>query len=347
MAKRKKLAKVKNLECLNCGYPFAGNEVYCPECGQKNNSKRINFGSFLKEVFNGFTSWDAKFWKTLFPLLFRPGRVSKDYIEGKRARYTNPFRFYLTTSVIFFLILGLNTTVREYKEMSEPSSDSLFERKSDSIKSQISIKGQGGLLDIGIKDDFSELDSIKDPTGFNRMVNFNIKNPNTPREQALDSLKIEKNFDNRFKYERAKGFASVVSGSGIKKIGKGMISKASIAMFILLPLFALFLRILYFRREFTYVEHLVFVFHVQTILFLFLSVFYLINCFFIDSMFMHKHLFNVILLLFSVYLFIAMKKFYRQGYFKTFLKFSLANLAFVILAGLGTLLVIAITFVSL
>lgn len=346
MAKKNKLAKVKNLECLNCGYPFFGNEIYCPECGQKNNNERINFGSFLKEVFNGFTSWDAKFWKTLFPLLTKPGKVSKDYIEGKRARYTNPFRFYLTTSVIFFLILGLNTTVREYKEMSEPSSDSLFERKTDSIKSQISIKGQDGLFNIGIKDD-SELDSLKDPTGFNRMVNFNLKNPTMSRDEALDSLKIEKNFDNRFAYERAKGFASVVSGSGIKKIGKGMISKASIAMFILLPLFALFLRILYYRRKFTYVEHLVFVFHVQTILFLIFSIFYLINCFFTDSQFMSNYVFNFILLGFLVYLFIAMKRFYEQSIFKTFVKYILANLVFIILASLGTLLVIGITFISI
>lgn len=346
MAKKNKLAKVKNFECLNCGYPFQGQEVFCPNCGQKNQNNALSFKNFISEIFQGFTSWDAKFWRTLFPLLTKPGKVSKDYIEGKRARYTNPFRFYLTTSIVFFLILGLNNTIRDYKELSKPSSDSLFEKKSDSIKSQISIKGQEGLFDIGI-DDFSELDSIKDPSGFNRMIYFILKNPTINREKALDSLKIKKNFDNRFKYERAKGFASVVSGSGIKKIGKGMISKASIAMFILLPLFALFLRILYFRRNFTYVEHLVFVFHIQTILFLLFSIFYLINCFFVDSMFMHKYLFNAILLLFLVYLFIAMKKFYKQGYFKTFLKFSLANLVFIFLACIGTLLVIAITFISI
>ena len=58
--------------------------------------------NFLLDSF----SLDTKFWRTLIPLLISPGKVSKDYIEGKRVRYTNPFRFYLATTIIFFLILG-------------------------------------------------------------------------------------------------------------------------------------------------------------------------------------------------------------------------------------------------
>lgn len=58
-------------------------------------------------MFNGVFNFDAKFWKTLIPLLTNPGKVSKDYKEGKRSRYSNPFRFYITVSIISFLILGL------------------------------------------------------------------------------------------------------------------------------------------------------------------------------------------------------------------------------------------------
>ena len=85
MAKSKKLAKIQETNCLNCGFPFSGQENFCPECGQKNKGDQLTFGSFMNEVFNGFTSWDAKFWTTIIPLLIKPGKVSLDYVEGKRA----------------------------------------------------------------------------------------------------------------------------------------------------------------------------------------------------------------------------------------------------------------------
>ncbi len=76
----------------------------------------------MKEVFNGFISWDAKFWKTLIPLIIKPGKVSDDFINGKRFRYANPFQFYLSISIVFFLFLGLNMQYEEFKELTEDKS---------------------------------------------------------------------------------------------------------------------------------------------------------------------------------------------------------------------------------
>ena len=104
-------------KCLNCGHPFLNREKFCPECGQKNKGKKITFGSFIKEVFNGFISWDAKFWTTIIPLLTKPGKVSKDFVEGKRMRYSNPFQFYLTISIVFFLILGLIESYERFNQL--------------------------------------------------------------------------------------------------------------------------------------------------------------------------------------------------------------------------------------
>ena len=119
MFKKNKAIVVKDMNCLNCGHPFNGHEKFCPECGQKNKNARITFKSFLAEVFNGFISWDAKFWKTIIPLIIAPGKVSKDYIEGKRMRYANPFRFYLTVSILFFLVLGFINTYQKFTELSK------------------------------------------------------------------------------------------------------------------------------------------------------------------------------------------------------------------------------------
>ena len=95
-----KPTQIKGLECLNCGQPFNGYENFCSHCGQKNTTKKLNLGTFFNNLFAGFFSYDSRFWTTFIPLLTKPGKVSKDYIEGKRARFVNPFQLYLNVSII-------------------------------------------------------------------------------------------------------------------------------------------------------------------------------------------------------------------------------------------------------
>ena len=116
---KNKVVKFQDPACLNCGHPFTGHENFCPECGQENKGNKISFKNFVGELFSGFFNFDAKFWTTLIPLLTKPGKVSRDYIEGKRQLYTNPFRFYLTVSIVFFLLVGLSSTINKYKDNSE------------------------------------------------------------------------------------------------------------------------------------------------------------------------------------------------------------------------------------
>ncbi|TYP99528.1 uncharacterized protein DUF3667 [Tenacibaculum adriaticum] len=375
MAKKNKLVIIKNSNCLNCGYPFSGQEIFCPECGQKNKGDKLTFGAFLKELFNGLTSWDAKFWKTLIPLLFSPGKVSKDYIEGKRTRYVNPFRFYLTTSIIFFLIIGFTDSysklnmlrsgrnVSSFKNVQiskngiktvekpinlDSIQDVVFkeidkaQKRKDSINSLIALDSLNNINDsIKTKNQADGFNvSLADNKNVMSFLKFQKNNPKISIDTALDSLHMEKTFSNRFWYSRAEVINSFVSKEGeSNKFNKQLLSYASISLFILLPLFTFFLRIIYFRRKFTYVEHLVFVFHVQTVFFLLFSIFYLID-FVKDT----NYIIRIFLLVFLVYLFIAMKKFYEQGYFKTFLKFILANTLFMIISLFGAIIVSAIAF---
>ena len=97
-----KKTPVKEMACLNCGRPFTGNENFCGYCGQKNTAKQLRFGNFISNLFAGFFSYDSRFWRTFIPLLSQPGKVSKKYIEGKRARFVNPFQLYLNVSILFF-----------------------------------------------------------------------------------------------------------------------------------------------------------------------------------------------------------------------------------------------------
>lgn len=173
-------------------------------------------------------------------------------------------------------------------------------------------------------------------TRFDKFVDFAYKNPDANVDEALDSLGYKKNFRNRFLYDRAKMSSTFFEDDeNQKKFVNQMLSYGSVSLFILLPIFTLFLRFFYIRRKFTYVEHLIFVFHTQTVFFLLLIVFVLLNFFTQNA---PIWLFTV---LFLIYLYLAMKKFYSQGYIKTFIKYILVNGVYLLLATIG------ITFVAL
>jgi hypothetical protein len=172
------------------------------------------------------------------------------------------------------------------------------------------------------------------------MLTYQKEHPKTNINTALDSLNLEKTFSNKFWYSRTKLLNNFLHEKETsKKLIKQLLSYSSIALFILLPFFSLFLKLLYIRRKFNYVAHLVFVFHTQTVFFLLFSIFYIIN--FIKNV---ENILTIFILLFMLYLFIAMKKFYGQGYLKTFFKYLLANSFFMFITFIGTIIISGIAF---
>ncbi|WP_232224052.1 DUF3667 domain-containing protein [Gillisia sp. CAL575] len=60
--------------------------------------------TFFLEFFAGIFSYDSRMRRTLSTLIFRPGKITKDYVNGMRTQYANPFRFFLSISIIFFIV---------------------------------------------------------------------------------------------------------------------------------------------------------------------------------------------------------------------------------------------------
>ena len=89
-------------KCLNCGAPLAGQ--YCGQCGQRATSRLISVVELLRDAFGDLFELDSRLWRTLLPLLAKPGQLTLDYLEGRRARYMPPFRMYLVFSLVFFLV---------------------------------------------------------------------------------------------------------------------------------------------------------------------------------------------------------------------------------------------------
>ena len=94
----------RGTQCLNCGHPLDMSDRYCPNCSQLNSSKKLSLKDFAEEFLGSIIDYDSRLLRTVSALLLRPGRISLDYVAGKRVTYTNPFRFLLSLAIIYFLL---------------------------------------------------------------------------------------------------------------------------------------------------------------------------------------------------------------------------------------------------
>lgn len=104
----------RGTECTNCGHPLDMSDKFCPSCSQSNSTKKLSLKDFFDEFFASLISYDSKLLKTLTALLSRPGKITKDYINGKRVSYTNPFRFLLSLSIIYFLMINYSGNYTQF-----------------------------------------------------------------------------------------------------------------------------------------------------------------------------------------------------------------------------------------
>ena len=192
-----------------------------------------------------------------------------------------------------------------------------------------------------------KLDSVQNSSfskKINTFQNFYQAYPNLNSSQALDSLDYQKTFWNTFFYQQVINIHKNIQQSktdGGKSYVKTLTSYISISLFVFLPLFTLFLKLLYIRRKFTYMEHLVFVFHTQTVFFLLFILFYILDLFVKTTAFSW-----VFTLLFLVYLYKALRYFYQQSRRKTILKFVILNSFYLFLAGVGFTLIAMLSFAA-
>jgi len=381
---KSKIPKNENSECLNCGQPFTGSEKFCSFCGQKNTSKKLSLGVFINNLFSGFFSYDSRFWTTFIPLLTKPGQVSKQYIEGKRARFVNPFQLYLNVSIIFFLILGISNRGNEsiipfddvvtvsqnldsLKQTNQKEIDSIINNVQKEVAKQTPNDTTSTKVITNIGDVFKltgteNIDSLitdkpyqyhikKDTLGKISLINrfddfqhFITDSPNLTTEEALDSLGYKKTFWNTFYYQQianANLNVEQMKIDGGKQYVNKLFSYLSISLFVFLPIFTFFLMFLYFRRKYTYMEHLVFVFNTQTVFFLLLLIFYVLN-FMVDM----KNTAWVFIVIFLIYLYKALRNFYKQSRLKTIVKYFIVNAFYMFLAFIGLMIVAGISFVA-
>ena len=95
--------------CINCGTELVG--AYCHACGQQGHLHRT-IGAFMHDLLHGALHFEGKLWRTLPMLVLKPGRLTRRYIDGERARFVSPMALFLFTVFLMFAVfqmLGLST----------------------------------------------------------------------------------------------------------------------------------------------------------------------------------------------------------------------------------------------
>lgn len=337
------LKKYRGNECLNCGVPLDLIDKYCHNCGQINTTKKLSFKDFFNEFFASIFSYDSRLRHTIIALLFKPGKISKEFIEGRRVKYANPFRFYLSVSIIFFIITGFlidfDRMSQEFIKDNEVTQKGLnfkVKPKKQTTTDQDSSK----VVSTKIKNKkdvvyYSEqqLDTMTFSNAFDKRmdtyVSYYKRTNEVIPEIALDSLNHKKSWYNTYVYKRSIK-THKISDNPIE-LFRFVFNNLTFIIFFFLPIFALSIWFLYLRRSFNYMEHLVFTFHTQTMFFILLGIAFLLN------EIVHSGIpLGIALLIFLFYLYKAMRKFYNQKRLKTIVKFLLVNILFFILAGIGS-----------
>ncbi|HEV8503406.1 MAG TPA: DUF3667 domain-containing protein [Casimicrobiaceae bacterium] len=91
--------------CRNCGHVNAAGNLYCGECGQETHIALPTARQFMREAAGRYVAVDGRLWRTLRPLMLKPGFLTKEYFAGRRRRYVRPGRLFLVTSIAAFAMI--------------------------------------------------------------------------------------------------------------------------------------------------------------------------------------------------------------------------------------------------
>lgn len=89
--------------CTDCGEPVAGK--FCSNCGQPTHVHR-SLLHLVEEVLHGVMHFDARIWRTLPLLAFNPGRLTREWVKGRRTRFVSPLAMFLFTVFLMFFVFS-------------------------------------------------------------------------------------------------------------------------------------------------------------------------------------------------------------------------------------------------
>ena len=372
--------------CLNCNHPLDLSDRFCAYCGQLNTTKSLSLKDFIGEFLGSIIAYDSRLRFTLRDLLFKPGTITKNYVNGQRLKYANPFRFFLSVSIVYFILQSMmiwlsddggsfykeiekqngpvvkltgndgseynlltidsipGITAPDTKNTDEPATSTEYASTntySDSTKHLSKTRKEEPVPTYTVitEDSLSQFSWIKQNIERTKLYHdfyqtTNIENP----AKALDSLDHNNTRYNRWVYSKIPVFEQVKKNPG--DFGRYLLGKIPFFLFFFTPFYALFFWLIYSKKKHTYMEHMVFIFHIFSFVFLGMLI-----CSIPDLFIGGDRLFASIFLTFigPFYFYKALRNFYKQKRWITIIKFIFLNNVFFISATFSALLFLLIT----
>lgn len=240
--------------CQNCG-----NHVehrYCSYCGQENTETRHRFHYLFTHFIEDFVHYDGSFWTTIRHLFFKPGKVTKEYLSGKRNSSVNPVKLYIFVSFITFFILAVFPTkkndesaiTRDLKE-----NVNLTHQKLDSLRAINKISEED--YEIAKSEVIDKVSLFeKDEINSDQLRDRVEKQAPILKPIAEKYIKLQEN--NMSAEEKERLFKNKI----LSTIPKGL--------FIYMPLFAFVLWVFYNKKKWWYFDHGIFTLHYFSVLLL-------------------------------------------------------------------------------
>ncbi|WP_291198591.1 DUF3667 domain-containing protein [Hyphomonas sp.] len=277
-----KTGPVTDPNCLNCGALLAGE--FCHDCGQSALSIRRPFWSLVGESLETFFSIDGRIARTLPDLMLRPGRMTRAYLDGKRARFIPAFRLYVLASLIFFVLMPLITG---QVTVNFDGSPSMEEARAEVEK----FFAEGEITEAEYQQALKVLEDV-DAAWKGGIPGLVPEPPAAPGEpppadaeptaeeewagfvpqSAIDAAREAGEAGN----EEAAEFADVMEDPA--RLARQTQEWIPRLMFVLLPVYALLLALTYlWRRQFLFFDHLIVSLHFHSALFFAMSVGFLVS----------------------------------------------------------------------
>lgn len=371
--------------CLNCETELKG--PFCYYCGQPDKNFIRFFPVLLRELMEDFLDLDSRLMRTLKPLLLHPGKLTRDYLDGRRFRYTPPLRLYIFSSMAFFILAAMlaGDAIEIHSGDEEPIDETgIIQTGPENEADLENARAALNKLEPGLADQLDEL--ISKPGASEEPDDSDKSMPVDSLETEDDSANVslgigdddngitiagkpwdrETNpvvipfmpaFINDWINDEVEG--SPQKGKEIEENPNLFVDKMMdvlpAATFVLLPIVALLFKFWYLFSGKYYVEHLILALHNHSFLFIVFLFMMLSNSLasWLDpleegTLTEVVFWFNIVLITWTpIYFLLSLKRVYQQSWGLTTGKYLVIGLSYLVLLGLVTSFAAVLSFLLL